>query len=259
MRDQLTNHNSHFVSSDNSIRRWIIVAGKPSRPNVIVIAVESLSADFLAHFGSTQQLTPTLNSLANQGLLFNNRYARRTKPVRGMEALSLSIPPTPENSIVRRQHNQNLTTVGNIFKQVGYSRTFYHGGDGYFDNMKKYFGSSGFDITDRGRNLKINDTYLTRRTVIPDRLVYFENAWDISDEDLFNAVIRGADKNSAFEPRTLLGTYQKRAYLKSDSLVILGPQGKAETFLYNINVNIQTPSSLPLKLINEESESSDRT
>ncbi|MBC7565603.1 MAG: sulfatase-like hydrolase/transferase [Pedobacter sp.] len=108
MRDQLINHNSHFVSPDNSIRRKIIVAGKSFRPNVVMIAVESLSADFLAHFGSTQKLTSTLDSLADQGLLFSNMYATGTRTFRGMEALSLSIPPTPGNSIVRRQDNQKL-------------------------------------------------------------------------------------------------------------------------------------------------------
>ena len=59
--------------------------------------------------------------------------------------------------------------------------------------MNEYFGSNGFDITDRGRNIKLNDSYETKRTIIEDDQVHFENAWGISDEDLFAAVIRGAD------------------------------------------------------------------
>ena len=36
-----------------------------------------------------------------------------------------------------------------------------------------------------------------------------------------------------YKPRAVLGTYQKLAYLSQDSLVILGPQQKIETFIYN--------------------------
>lgn len=197
VRASLSQSPAIFNGSPNSIKREIQSAVKPYRPNVIMITLESFSADFMAHFGNTEKLTPVLDSIADQNLLFTNMYATGTRTVRGMEALSLAIPPTPGNSIVRRPENKNLTTVGNIFKQAGYSRTFYYGGDGYFDNMNEYFGGNGFDITDRGRNLKMNDTYLTKRTLITDGQVTFENAWGISDEDLFDAALRGADKNAA--------------------------------------------------------------
>lgn len=195
IRNELKEPKSTFAGNGHSIKRVVHNNGHLYKPNVIMITVESLSADFMTHFGNTQNLMPALDSLADQGLLFTNMYATGTRTVRGMEALTLSIPPTPGSSIVRRQHNKNLSTVGHIFQKEGYSRTFYYGGDGYFDNMNEYFGSNGFDITDRGRNLKIDDTYRTKRTIIADNQVHFENAWGISDGDLFNAVIRGADNN----------------------------------------------------------------
>jgi phosphoglycerol transferase MdoB-like AlkP superfamily enzyme len=121
-------------------------------------------------------------------------YATGTRTIRGMEALSLSIPPTPGSSIVRRPGNSNLFTVGTIFKNEGYDRTFLYGGDGYFDNMNQYFGSNGFDVTDRGRKIAVGDSYETKRTIIRDSLVHFENAWGICDEDLYDAVINDADE-----------------------------------------------------------------
>lgn len=193
MRAELKEQNSQFLAGGNSIKRDIINPGMTYKPNVIMITVESLSADFMAHFGNTQKLMPVLDSLADHNVLFTNMYATGTRTVRGMEALSLAAPPTPGSSIVRRQHNENLNTVGHIFEQAGYHRTFYYGGDGYFDNMNEYFGSNGFDITDRGRNIKMGDSYHTKRTIIPDSQVHFENAWGISDEDLFDAVLQGSD------------------------------------------------------------------
>jgi phosphoglycerol transferase MdoB-like AlkP superfamily enzyme len=195
VRQDLQQKNTRFVKSGTSIRRTITINGKVYKPNVIMITVESLSADFMTHFGNMEHLTPILDSLADQSLLFTNMYATGTRTVRGMEALSLSIPPTPGSSIVRRQDNQSLCTVGHIFEQAGYTRTFFYGGDGYFDNMNEYFGSNGFNITDRGRNIKMNDTYRTKRTIIPESDVHFENAWGISDGDLYDAVLVGADKD----------------------------------------------------------------
>src|SRR5690606_11515552 len=61
-----------------------------SKPNVIFICVESLSAKFLGSFGNTHNITPTLDSLANNGLLFTTLFATGTRTVRGMEAITLS-------------------------------------------------------------------------------------------------------------------------------------------------------------------------
>lgn len=384
IRKELQESNSRFITGSNTIKRLITNKGRVYKPNVIMITVESLSADFLGEFGNKEHLTPVMDSLMKTGLYFSNMYATGTRTVRGMEALSLGVPPTPGNSIVRRQNNQNLSTVGHIFAEKGYSRTFYYGGDGYFDNMNEYFGSNGFDITDRGRNLEITDTYKTKRTVIRDKQVHFENAWGICDEDLFDAVLAGADRahasgkpfydfvmttsnhrpftfpagkidrkpgsreaavlytdyaikrflsalqarpwykntvviivadhcassagkneidiskyyipcmilnlpvkgqqridkmcsqidlyptlfsllnwsyqsnwygknvlDTTYVPRAVLGTYQKLAYLKQDSLIILGPQRKVGAFLYDASKNEQRPAHLPGKIIHQ--------
>ncbi|WP_222536659.1 LTA synthase family protein [Pedobacter polysacchareus] len=386
IRSILQEDNSRYLQSDNGIKREIIGTGNTAyKPNVIMITVESLSADFMARFGNNEGLTPVLDSLASTNLVFTNMYATGTRTVRGMEALSLAIPPTPGSSIVRRPDNDSLTTIGNIFAKEGYHRSFYYGGDGYFDNMNQYFGSNGYDIIDRGRKVMAGDHYLTKRTIITDDQVHFENAWGISDEDLYSAVIKGSDhqfeegkpfysfvmttsnhrpftypageinipsgtgrngalrytdyaigkflreasnkpwyKNTvviivadhcassagkneidigkyhipciilnlpaakrreitplcsqidlyptlfnlmgwsyesnifgkdvlakSYVPRTFLGTYQKLAYLKNDSLVVLSPQQKVETYLYNQKKNEQLPRKFSGEVVKE--------
>lgn len=175
------------------IKRKIIDTASPSKPNVIMITIESFSADFMKRFGNTNNLTPVLDSLANSSILFTSMYATGTRTVRGMEALSLSIPPTPGNSIVRRKNNDSLLTVGSVFKEMGYARTFFYGGDGYFDNMNAFFGNNGFNIVDHGNKLMPGEYFACKRTRIPNEQVHFKNAWGICDEDLYDAVIRDAD------------------------------------------------------------------
>ena len=166
------------------------------RPNVILIAIESFSGDFLKAFGNKDNLTPNYDKLANEGIFFTNLYATGTRTVRGMEALTLSVPPTPGNSIVRRPDNQNLFSVATIFKEKNYQPYFIYGGDGYFDNMNNFFGGQGFDIVDRNRGNPLSDDIKTQRFNIPDNEVSFENAWGICDEDLYKQSIKYADKSS---------------------------------------------------------------
>jgi phosphoglycerol transferase MdoB-like AlkP superfamily enzyme len=171
------------------------------RPNVIFICVESLSAKFLGSFGNTENITPTLDSLAGHSVFFTNLFATGTRTVRGMEAITLSIPPTPGRSIVKRENNQQLFTIGEVFRQKGYNRNFFYGGDGYFDNMNSFFGGNGFNIVDRGRGFLMDESITTTRTNIEDDEVTFENAWGIADEDIYNKVIKIADEaHSAGKP-----------------------------------------------------------
>lgn len=81
-----------------------------------------------------------------------------------------------------------------MFKQKGYERNFFYGGDGYFDNMNTFFGGNGFNIVDRGRGFLLDKSISTTRTNIEDAEVTFENAWGVCDMDLYNKVIKEADK-----------------------------------------------------------------
>ncbi len=193
VKKQLADGETRFINRKESIRRLINNPGVAQHPNVILVTIESFSAEYMQHFGNTQHITPVLDSLADKSILFANMYATGTRTVRGMEALTLCVPLTPGNSIVRREGNDHLFNVGTIFRNAGYSSGFFYGGDGYFDNMNNFFGNNGFTITDRGGRLLPGEALNTVRTIIPDKDVHFENAWGICDEDLYDAVLRDAD------------------------------------------------------------------
>ncbi|MCW3464101.1 LTA synthase family protein [Chitinophaga nivalis] len=197
IRNLLSGPDAHYLENGNSVYRHIADTHPVSTPNVIMVTIESFSADFMTRFGNQQYITPVLDSIAKNGILFTNMYATGTRTVRGMEALSLAVPPTPGQSIVRRKQNDNLTSVGGIFEAAGYESTFFYGGDGYFDNMNRFFGNNGYDITDRLRHKLVDDPITTRRTNIPDEAVHFENAWGVCDEDIYDAAIRSADEKYA--------------------------------------------------------------
>tara|TARA_R110000796_G_scaffold37722_4_gene95404 strand:- start:317189 stop:319165 length:1977 start_codon:yes stop_codon:yes gene_type:complete len=193
----LKNGDTFTSNEERSIFRNILVKDSLQltyKPNVIFICIESLSGKYLNSLGGNYNTTPTLDSLANKSLFFTNLFATGTRTVRGMEAITLSIPPTPGRSIVKRKNNTGLFTIGEVFKQQEYNRNFFYGGDGYFDNMNSFFGGNGFNIVDRGRGFLLDESITTTRTNIEDSEVTFENAWGVCDEDLYNKVIKEADK-----------------------------------------------------------------
>ncbi len=159
------------------------------KPNVIIITVESLNADYLSIFGGSG-LTPNLDKLVDKSYIFTRMYATGTRTVRGLEAITLSLPPTPGQSIVRRQNNDNLSSLGNAFKENGYACDFIYGGYGYFDNMNTFFEGNGYTVKDR--------------TYIPDEEIIDETIWGVADEVLFTQVLKSMDEHfknneSAFE------------------------------------------------------------
>lgn len=191
----LQDNQKYTTETDDDISR-VTHGNNEQRPNIILITIESFSGEFLKAFGNKDNITPNYDRLADQSIFFTNLYATGTRTVWGMEALMLSVPPTPGNSIVRRPDNQELFSVSTIVKAKNYQPYFIYGGDGYFDNMNTFFGGQGFDIVDRDRGNPLPDKIKTDRFQIKDNEVTFENAWGICDEDLYKQSIKYADKST---------------------------------------------------------------
>lgn len=156
--------------------------GEEMHKNVVLISVESLSAEFMKHYGDKENTTPFLDSLAQKSLLFTNFYATGNRTVRGLEALTLCIPPTPGESVVKRKNNKQKFTTGSVFKSKGYQVKYLYGGDSYFDNMKDFFGGNEYEIVDR-------------KSFKPEE-VTFANIWGVCDEDMAKKAIQTMNKDA---------------------------------------------------------------
>jgi phosphoglycerol transferase MdoB-like AlkP superfamily enzyme len=184
LRHDLATSNSHFVNNDPySIEREISYPEPERKLNVVLISVESLSAEFMSAFGNKNNITPGLDSLALHSLFFTNLYASGTRTVRGLESLSLSIPPTPGQSLVKRPDNANLFSLGSVFRSKGYTTQYIYGGYSYFDNMKAFFSNNNYQVIDR--------------SAIPASKVHYQNIWGVADEDLFTLALQTLDSNAA--------------------------------------------------------------
>jgi len=176
-------HSRYLNDNPMDITREIRRDRAEKRLNVIVVVEESLSAEFLGAFGNRQGLTPNLDRLSGESLLFTRLYATGTRTVRGLEAINLSIPPLPGTSLVKRPKNEGFFSWGSLMREKGYDTKFIYAGYGYFDDMNHFFANNGFDIVDR--------------TDFAKEEISFSNVWGVCDEDLFSKTIREAGKSHA--------------------------------------------------------------
>jgi phosphoglycerol transferase MdoB-like AlkP superfamily enzyme len=162
--------------SNESTSRAIVGKGQETHKNVVLITIESYSADFMKAYGNENNITPFLDELANQSLQFTNLYAVGNRTVRGLEAVTLCFPPTAGESVVKRKDNKNKFSTGNVFKQKGYTVNYLYGGDAFFDNMEDFFSGNGYGIIDKK---SLNPSEIT-----------FANVWGVCDEDMANKAIQ---------------------------------------------------------------------
>lgn len=171
-----------YAEVDSSL--YVDGADVASHPyNIVLVTVESLSASFFTRYGNEKNLTPNLDALIEKSLVFDSLFATGNRTVRGLEALSLCIPPCSGESVVKRkENNMGELSVGSVLRSLGYTTQYLYGGYSYFDNMGDFFGNNGYEVIDRSQ--------------IDQSKVAFANIWGVSDEDIFNKSLEVFDENA---------------------------------------------------------------
>lgn len=150
--------------------------------NIVLVTIESMSASYMERFGNTESITPVLDSLYRLGMAFDRVYATGNRTVRGLEAVTLSLPPCPGQSIIKRPNNAGMHSTGALLREKGYNVTYFYGGNSYFDNMETFFSGNGYDIVDQ-------------KNYSPEEIT-FANIWGVCDEDAYRKVIRTLGEQS---------------------------------------------------------------
>ena len=172
---------------DGEGKRVVTDELSPIKKNIVLITVESLSADYLSRYGSKSGITPNLDALLEKSLVFDNLFATGNRTVRGLEAVTLCIPPSSGESLVKRPQQGEFLSTGRILGKYGYKPSFIYGGDSYFDNMGTFFRNCGYSIVDKKDYVKDS--------------IAFANIWGTSDEDSYReAILRFDESWKAGEP-----------------------------------------------------------
>ena len=126
---------------------------KVKRPNIVLIILESFSADLIHSLGGKEGITPNFEKLIKDGLLFTNCYAGGNRSQQGMGAIFGGFPPLPITTITTNPDKMRKTPVMiPLFNKAGYSTSFYFGGQLSYGNIKAYMFHNQFDEIYEGKD-----------------------------------------------------------------------------------------------------------
>jgi len=116
------------------------------RPNIVLIILESWSADMIESLGGLPGITPQFRNLEKGGLLFTNLISSGTRSEQGMACLFGGFPGHPISCItVQPDKYPKMPSLNKVLKTQGYQTSYYYGGQLIYGNIKGYIMSNGFD------------------------------------------------------------------------------------------------------------------
>ncbi len=146
------------------------------RPNVLIIMLESFSARLVGsldgHLANYEgkEVTPTLNSLKDNSIIFKQGYSNGMRTDRGVVAILSGFLSQPDMSIIKYpEKTAKLPSIAKSLSKEGYSCEMIYGGDINFANMRSFFYGTGykniidyksFDVKDRLSKWGVNDAIM---------------------------------------------------------------------------------------------------
>jgi hypothetical protein len=115
--------------------------------NVVILIVESLGSEYMGRLnGLGHTYTPFMDSLCNEGLLFEHAYANGHRSIEGVPAVLASLPTLMyEPFITSRYAQNNFSSLPNLLSPLGYTTYFLHGGENGTMGLLPFANQAGFD------------------------------------------------------------------------------------------------------------------
>ena len=177
-------NNYHFMEDEKAITIFnslnssniqgdsvLITKNETTQPNIVFIVLESYLSKLVKYKYKGEEVCPFFNELAKNGIYFKNLYASGDRSDKGLVALFSGYPALPKSALV--QYPNKFTQVPSLFKdlnKMGYSNSFYYGGNLDFANLKSYFLSAGAKKMVTGDQMS-------------DKLL--RGKWGVHDESMF--------------------------------------------------------------------------
>lgn len=171
--------------------RHVDNGSSPKKLNIVMVTEESFGSIFVDSLDNDlgKPISPDLDALAKDGLLFTNIYAQGDRTVRGLEATETAFAPIPGIATTRRPGSQGMDSLPHLLKSFGYTTGVLYGGVATFDNMGDFWSGIGFDHVWDERDIRHDS---------------FSTIWGVSDEDLFTEALRRMDEETATGKPALL-------------------------------------------------------
>ena len=192
-------HLMPYAEAINNTRSWLGIEGKVDSTcvlrrevkadtvvttprNVVIILMESLSANLMGTFGNEQHLTPTLDSLYQHSLAFTRFYSAGIHTNHGMTATLYSFPALMFRNLMKGTVTPHRSGIATVLKSKGYENMFFMTHEAQYDNMKAFFATNGYD------DIYAQENYPKSEVV---------NSFGVSDHFLFSYALNTINRKAA--------------------------------------------------------------
>ena len=166
------------------------------RPNILLIVWEGCGAKLVGATGGEKGVTPNLNVLAREGVLFTHCYANSFRTDRGLVSIMSGWLGMPTASLMKIPEKcETLPALPKKLSEAGYRTEFWYGGDITFTNMNGYMLQAGIQHI-------VSDKDFTR-----EERSY--SKWGVTDEILLDRLTKDITN------RSLNPEYQNKPWFTS--------------------------------------------
>lgn len=160
---------------------------KSGRHNVLVVILESHTSNVIGCVGGEKGLTPNIDKIAAEGVLFTNIFATGDRTERGILGVVGGYPNLPVESPMRNPYKTRLLpSIIKDAKNAGYKTAFFHGGEASFANVSAFMYAQGVDTLIEKKNF--------------DKKYYAGSKWGVHDHIVYQRVIEEIECNAVKKP-----------------------------------------------------------
>ncbi len=208
------------------------------KPNIIIIILESFTAKWVGCLGGVPGVTPNLDKMAEDGLLFTNIYAAGDRSEKGQVAVLSGYPNQAITSIIKTPtKTRQLPSINQALEKEGYLSSYTYGGELEFANIKSYLinigideltGKYSFPVSQRTTSWGVHDQYVLNHfydEIQNKKEPFFATLFTLSSHEPYDVPMKphfaGKDettlfKNSIYYTDSIIGHFINR--LKKDPL-----------------------------------------
>jgi phosphoglycerol transferase MdoB-like AlkP superfamily enzyme len=137
----------YAVEKDTTIRIL-----NTTRPNVVIIQLESFTADVIESLGGEKGDAPNFENFIKNGVLFDSIYAASDRTDKGIVAILSAFPSQASRTmVIDNSKQERLPALSNVLAEKRYHNSYFYGGESDFMNFKAYLLSHHIsDIIEKG-------------------------------------------------------------------------------------------------------------
>lgn len=142
------------------------------KPNIVLILMESMTANNMKYFGSDRTLTPFLDGLIQKSIFFENTYSAGIHTFNGIFSSLMSYPALWAENPMKNIKNYN--SGAKILSENGYITNYFTTHDGQFDNIEGFlmgnnyhrvYAQKDYPSSEVKSNLGVTDDYMLRYSI----------------------------------------------------------------------------------------------